>query len=343
MVVQALPGNMRFRAYQLGLQTVLGTAVNATRRVPWRFNPTVDPHWTYPDVDTGTLDPAIAPYRMAVDVTGQAVGPLAADDAQILWSGLLLGGVTPTGSIAKVWAFDPSATSADPYDPVSGEWGDEVTGDQFQYYGGVIDQLQLTFPQDLGSIQIQADYRYAGVNYPHTRQSLAVDTTPVWLYGADTSLYIDSTAGSIGITRMVDTMHDATITIAANTDVKRFSNGSNTNFNVSGYGRGPRTMETTFNFAKSTQALQEFADWLNASPVERFVVLDTTSREFVTGTTPYQQKIKFAGYWFTRTENAVGSNTTAQLVCKHVYDPNLTSPISVKVVNAMATLLAPPA
>ena len=320
MTVQALPGNVRFRAYQLGLQSDLLTRVNATRRVPWRFNPTVDPHWTYPDVDTGTLDPAIAPYRMAVDVTGQATGPLAADDAQILWSGLLMGGVTPTGAVAKSWVFQPDAESADPYDPVSGEWGDEVTGDQFAYIGGIIDQLQLTFPQDLD-----------------------VDTTPVWLYGADTALYIDDTAGSIGITRMVDTMHDASITIASNTDVKRFSNGSNANFAVAGYGRGARTLESTFNFAKSTQALQEFADWLNASPVERFVVLDTTSREFVTGSTPYQQKIKFAGYWFTRSENSVGSNTTAQLVCRHIFDPDLPSPIDVLVVNGMATLLAPPA
>lgn len=342
MTVQALPGNVRFRAFQLGLQVAWGTPVNATRRLPWRFNPTVDPHWTYPDVDTGTLDPAIAPYRMATDVTGQATGPLAADDAQILWSLLLKGGITPTGAVAKSWAIQPAATAADAYDVVTGEWGDEVTGDQFRYYDGIIDQLQLTFPQDLGPIQVQADFRFGQVTYPHTRQSLDVDTTPVWLYGADTRLYIDDVAGSIGITPIVDTMHDASMTIASNTDVKRFSNGSNANFAVAGYGRGPRTLETTFNFAKSAAALQEFADWLNASPVERFVVLDTTSREFVTGSTPYQQKVKFAGYWFTRSENAVGSNTTAQLVCRHVYDPDLPSPIDVLVVNGMSTLLAAP-
>lgn len=343
MTVQALPGNVRFRAFQLGLQVAWGTPVNATRRVPWRFNPTVDPHWTFPDVDTGTLDPAIAPYRMALDVTGQATGPLAADDAQILWSLLLKGGITPTGAVAKSWAIQPTATAADAYDVVSGEWGDEVTGDQFRYYDGIIDQLQLTFPQDLGPIQVQADFRFGSVTYPHTRQDLDVDTSPVWLYGADTRLYIDDVAGSIGITPIVDTMHDASMTIQSNTDVKRFSNGSNSNFNVAGYGRGPRTLETTFNFAKSAAALQEFADWLNANPVERFVVLDTTSREFVTGSTPYQQKIKFAGYWFTRSENAVGSNTTAQLVCRHVNDPDLPSPIDVLVVNGMSTLLAPPA
>lgn len=343
MTVTAMPGNVRFRAFQMGLQTVLGTRVDATRRLPWRFNPTVDPHWTFPDVDTGTLDPAIAPYRMAIDVTGQATGPLAANDAQILWALLLKGGVTPTGAVAKSWAFQPASTSADAYDVVSAEWGDEVTGDQFAYIGGIIDQLQLTFPQDLGPLQIQADMRFAQVDYPHTRQDLEVDTNPVWLYGADTALYINDTAGSIGITRMVDSMHDASLTISSNTDVKRFSNGSNANFAVAGYGRGERTLESTFNLAKSTQALQEFADWLNANPVERFVVLDTTSRQFVTGSTPYQQKIKFAGYWFTRSENTVGSNTTAQLVCRHIVDPNLTAPIDVLVVNGMSSLLAPPA
>jgi len=38
--------------------------------MPWSLAPTVDPHWTNPTADTGTLDQAIAPYKTAVDVTG---------------------------------------------------------------------------------------------------------------------------------------------------------------------------------------------------------------------------------------------------------------------------------
>ena len=340
MTVQALPGNVRFRAFQLGIQSTFGTAVDATRRMPWRFNPTVDPHWTYPDVDTGTLDPAIAPYRMATDITGQLTGPLAANDAQILWALLLKGGETPTQSPAGVytWDFDPASTSADDFELMSAEWGDEVTGDQFRYYDGVIDQATLTFPQDLGPIQLQAETRFGSLTYPHTRQALNVDTNPAWLYAADTRLYINDTAGSIGITPLVNSMHDASVQIQTNLDVKRFANGSNTNFAVAGYGRGARTMQTTINFAKSTQALQEVADWLNADPVERFLQLDTTSRKVITGSSHYSQRIRFAGYWFTRSEGTVNSNTTAQLVCQHVYDPNLVTPIGVRVVNGMATL-----
>jgi hypothetical protein len=309
--------------------------------MPWRFAPSVDPHWTSPDVDTGTLDPAIAPYRMAIDITGQATGPLAANDAPYLWAGLLKGGVSPSGPTdsAYTWTYDPASTSADVYELVSAEWGDEVTGDQFAYYDGIVDQLQLTFPQDLGPIQISADYRFGQLTYPHTRQNLDVDTNPTWLYAADTTLSINDSAGTIGITPLTNTMHDASIQISANNDVKRFANGSNGNFNVAGYGRGARTMQTTFNLAKSAAALAEFADWLNANPVERFVQLETISRVALGATSHAAQRIRFAGYWFTRTEGAVDSNTTAQLVCNHIYDPNLSGgPIGVRVINGLSAL-----
>jgi len=340
MPVAALPGNVRFRAFQLGLQTTFGTPVAATRRMPWRFNPTVDPHWTDPDVDTGTLDPAISPYRTALDVTGQSTGPLAANDAQALWSALLKS-ETPTGTTAKTWDWDPAATSADAYELLTAEWGDEVAGDQWRYQDGIVDQLQLQFPQDLGPIMHTADWRFATTTYPQARTAgLSVDTNPTWLYAADTTLSINDTAGSIGITPLTNTMHDASINIQANNDVKRFANGSNTNFAVAGYGRGPRTMETTFTFAKSTAALSEFAKWLNANAQERFVQLDTTTRVLITGSTFYSQRIRFAGYWFTRSEQSVGSNTAGQLVCRHIHDPALVTPIGVRLINTMSNLLS---
>lgn len=340
MTVAALPGNVRFRAFQLGKETTFGTPVSATRRMPWRYAPTVDPHWTSPDVDTGTLDPAIAPYRTAIDVTGQSTGPLAGDDVQILWAALLKGGVSPTGpaSGAYTWQFSPASTSQDDFEIFTGEWGDD-TADAFQYGSGVLDSLQLTFPQDLGPIMHQADWRFAKVDYPNAlTAALSVDTTPAWLYGADTSLYINDNAGAIGATPLTNTMHDATIQINNNLDVKRFSNGSNANFQVQGYGRGARTMQTTITLAKSTQGLAEVVKWLNADPVERFISLDTTSRTLIGGSTYYSQRIRFAGYWFTRSEAEVGSNSAVQLVCNHIYDPNLVAPIDVRVINAMGTL-----
>lgn len=344
MTVAALPGNIEFRAFQLGLQTTFGTPVAATRRMPWRFAPTVDPHWTTPDVDTGTLDPAIAPYRMAIDVTGQATGPLAADDAPILFASLLKGGETPTGPTdsAYLWDFDPASTTADPFEISTGEWGDEVTADQWRYQDGILEQLQLTYPQDLGPIQIQADWRFATATYPMPgglTPGLTVDTNPAWLYAADTALFINDNAGSIGITQLLNTMHDATIQINGNPDVKRFANGSNANFAAAGYGRGARTMQTTITLAKSVAGLAEAVDWLNADPVERFIEVRTDCRKLIGVSSHPMLRLRFAGYWFTRSEQAVNSNSAIQLVCNHVVDPDLGSPIGVQIRNGMSSLL----
>lgn len=342
MPVQTMPGNVRFRAFQLGLQSVWGTPVARTRRMGWRFNPTVDPHWTTPDVDTGTLDPGIAPYRMAIDVTGQATGPLAADEASILWALLLKGGVSPSGPTdsAYTWDFNAASTTSDDFELVTADWGDEVAADQFRYNDGVLEQLQLQFPQDLGPIQITADFRFASVDYPEAvTPALNVDRTPDWLYAADTQLTIDDAAGSIGITPLVDSMHDAQIQINNNVDVKRFANGSNANFAVAGYGRGARTVQTTFTFAKSTQALAEVVHWLNEDAVQRYLELKTTSRSLIGATSTAQQRLRFSGFWFTRSEQTVDSNTAAQLVCQHIYDPTLAYGFSAQVKNRMATLL----
>src|SRR5664279_1957582 len=110
MTVAALPGNVRLRAFQLGKQTAFGTPVVATRRLGLTYAPTVDPHWTFPTSDTGTLDPALPPYRMATDVTGSLTGPLAYDDAPYLYGALVKGGVTPA---ANLWTYTAASLTQD--------------------------------------------------------------------------------------------------------------------------------------------------------------------------------------------------------------------------------------
>lgn len=333
-------GVTRLRAMQIGKESTFKTQVAATRRLPWSFSPTVDPHWTTPSADTGTLDPALAPYRSAMDVTGQATGQLFANDAPYLWSGLLKGGVTPTGSPARTWTYAPASLTQDNFETFTVEHFDDATGDAFAYTGGVIDKLQLQYPQDLGPIALTADYRFGNVVYPATPTgALNTDASPVPLFAADTALYINDYAGAIGISQLTDTMYDSSVVISNNLDVKRFMNGSNTRFQVAGYGRGARMVETTFTFAKSTVAIAEVVKWLNASPVERFIALDTTSTTVVPLTAlPYRQSVRFAGYWFTRQNTEVNTNTAIQLVCQGIYDSALTYPIQTVVVNSLAAL-----
>lgn len=337
MPVAALPGNVRLRAFQLGKEVTFGTAVPATRRFGWSYAPTTDPHWTFPASDTGTLDEGLPPYRMAIDVTGSATGPLAFDDAPYLWAACVKSGVTPSSNL---WTYTPASTSQDSFEIFTGEWGDDVAADNFRYSDGVLERLQLAYPEDLGPIAVTADWRFASVTYPNTKQVLSVDPAPIWAYAADTKVYIDNTAAAIGGTFLNNTIHSVTVDITNNLDVKRFQNGSNTRFQAAGYGRGRRAFTATFKFAKSTAALTEAVNWLNADPVERFVSIQTNSATTIPTTVlKYNQTINVGGFWFTRTESTYGTaNATFDLVCRGFFDQTLAYPFQALVTTKLSAL-----
>lgn len=340
MPLTPLAGVTRARAFQLGLESTFKTEVNATRRLPWSFTPTINPNWTEVQAETGTIDQAVAPYRAALDVTGSATGQLFADDSPFVFSAGLMGGITPTGGgTAKTWTYAPASDTQDVFDTFTGEWGDDATGDQFTFTGGIVERIQLAYPQDGGPINVTTDWRFAKVAYPKTlTAALATDTTPVPLFATDTVLSIDDAFGDIGANAIIDTMYDATVTITNNIDVKRFANGSNTRFEIANYGRGPRVVETTFTFAKSSDALVEAAHFLAGTATERFVSLKTTSAEFAQAANPYSMDIRFGGFWYTRSEQTVNNNTALQLVCRAVYDADLDYPIQVVLVNQLTSL-----
>ena len=344
MTVAALPGNVRLRAFQLGLQSLWGTPVNATRRVGWTYTPATDLHWTFPVSDTGTLDRAQNPYRMASDVDGQSVGPMAFNDLPGVWAALLKGGITASGGGSdKTWGpYNPASTSQDPFDIFTAEWGDETT-DQYQLSEGIINRATFEYPEDLGPVIGTFDWYFGNVVGPgsgFTKQALSVDFQPNWMYAADTSLYIDSTAGGIEGTQLLNTLHGATLTIDNAIDKKRFLNGSNTRFQLAGYGRGARIISLALTNAKSTVGIAEVANWLNANPVERFLGIKTISPAIISGSsTPYSNDIRLAGFWSTNTYGTYGTaNTTDVLTCEGFLDQTLGYPISVTTVCGRTTL-----
>ena len=62
-------GFTRFRKIQVGKQSVIGTAVPATRVLPYRSLVVYNPNRTDPDIDVGSLDPVLSPYPVAPEVT----------------------------------------------------------------------------------------------------------------------------------------------------------------------------------------------------------------------------------------------------------------------------------
>lgn len=343
MPLTPLAGSARLRAYQLGLETVFSTQVAATRRMPWSFAPTVDAHWTFPTADTGTLDQAIAPYRTALDVTGTATGQLFANDVPALMCASIQGGITPStvGGTGKSWAWQPASTSQDVWDTFTGEWFDDATADAWAGAGGIIDTWTLTYPQDLGPIELSATYRYAKAIYPATPTgSLFTDTSPTPLYMADTQLLINDTAGAIGTTVIADTLYDASISYNGNVDVKRFANGNSVRFNVINYGRGERVFEFMINVTKDAAAVAEAVKWIGVNPTERFFELRTTSVSFAGSGQPYSLSVRIPGYWITRAESTINLNTGFSLTGHQIYDQTLGYPFRIAAINTEATAAA---
>jgi hypothetical protein len=337
-----IAGFTRFRRHLVGKQTSFASNVPATRQLPYRGALVIDPARTDPDVDVGSLDPILAPYAGASEYTGTWEGPLAYNDAQIPWAMTLKGGVTPTGGgAAKTWTIQAASLTADDFEYVTDYWGDDQTTDEIIFGSEVINQLELSFGDDLSAFQVNADLigGRARIGEGPTG-GINIDADPNWVYGADTEVYLDSAFGSIGTTRIVDAIHGLTFTVNNNLDQKRFANGSNTRFQLAGYGRGAREITLELVLAKTTATIAEAAT-LDDTPVpSRFIEIKTTSPEIITGSTPFSQSIRAPMRLMSRSDGEIGGNSTITLTYRGFYSSDLAYAIRVVVVNEQATLAA---
>jgi len=344
MPLTPIVGAARLRYFQTGKESTFSTAVAATRRYPWGYTPTIDPHWTFPTGDTGTLDDAMAPYGTAQDLTISITGQqLASNDAPTIISAGVMGGLSLTGGgTSKTLAASPASTSQDVFDTYTVQFGDDATSDAWQFTGAVINDFKLTYPQDLGPIQLDANWRGAAVStYPGTvTGGLTVDAAPVWLYGADTTFYVNDSSGTIEISPLTNIAYGAEIAVNNNLDLKRFANGSNTRFAIQNYGRGKRSVTFKLTGAKQTAWLAEAAKWIAASPTERFFGIKTISLQTAsTGPSVFHSlDFQFPGYWLTRADQVIGSNTAFDLNASNIYDVGYGAPFKMTSVSTRSTL-----
>lgn len=338
MTVQGLT-HLRFN--QVAKQSVIGTAVAATRRVPWRGAVTYNPNRTDPDVDVGSLDPVITPYQAATDLEWSPTGPITFDDLPIRLSAGLKGGVSPTGGgTAKTWAFQVSSLTADPFDYWTNEFGDDTEAtDTIIGFGGVADSLEETLPEDGGPWTFSDNWIFAGGTLGSDgTNSLTVDDTPVFAFGTDTTVYMDTVPGSIGISPLVDAVHGATIRVSNNLDRKRYMNGSNSRFQLSGYGRGAREIELTLTLAKTAATIAEANTLDDSSVAARYFSVNTVSTALAQAATPYRYTRKGAFRLFSRAEGEIGGNATIVLTYRAFYDSTLGYAYRAEVVDQLTAL-----
>ena len=123
-------GYTRFRRHQLGLQTVLNTGVAATRRLGVRGVPDINPNWTDQDeVDTGSIDTVLAPYRVGSDLTlPLAFNPLNFNDIPLIMSAGVIGGQTAAaiGGGGYTWTHAADSLAATTLDYFTDEFADDA-------------------------------------------------------------------------------------------------------------------------------------------------------------------------------------------------------------------------
>lgn len=335
-----IAGFTRFRRHLVGKQSSFSSNVPATRQLPYRGALVIDPARTLPDVDVGSLDPILAPFSGAAQYTGTWEGPESFDDAPYLWAPTLKGGVSPTGGgAAKTWTFQAASLTADDFEYLTDYWGDDQTTDEYIFGSEVINQLQLSFGDDLGAFQVNADLLAGRAKIGEgPTGGITIDNSPNWVYGADTEVFLDTVYTAIGTTKLTDAIHGATLTINNNLDQKRFANGSNTRFQLAGYGRGEREITLELVLAKTTATIAERAT-LDDTPVpNRYIELRTTSPEIITGSTPFSQSVRVPMRLMSASDGEIGGNSTITLTYRGFYDSDLAYAIRVVVVCETTSL-----
>lgn len=340
-----LQGFTRFRKHQVGLQTVLLTAVPATRVLPYRGALVVNPARTFPDVDTGSLDPIMAPFAGAKSVTGTWAGQMAYNDLPYTLAAAGKGGVTPASSgTARTWTFAYASLTADSFAYLTDEWGDDTSdaatpSDGIVGIGGVINSYTLGFGQDLLPFALASNNVYANAALQTNRTTgLTVDTSPTWIYGTDTSYYLDASAGGIGGTVWTDAIRGISWSWNNNLDLKRFANGSNTRFALSGFGRGEREILLTVILEKTTASINE-AGTLDDDPVpDRFIRVQTISPVAASAGIPYSWTRDCAANLISRADGEIGGNATITLTYRIKYNATLTFAVKDIVVTTLSAL-----
>ena len=193
-------------------------------------------------------------------------------------------------------------------------------------------------PEDLSPWTVSDDWVASGAVYGNRTGALSVNNAPIWAFGADTSFYLNSNAGAIGATQLVDAVRGATLTVANNLDQKRFANGSNTRFQLGAYGRGEREITLELVVEKTTQTIAEFITLDDDPQPNRYIKIACNSTVVIGGTTTYKWEAFLPMRLMEVSDGEIGGNANWTFTYKGFYDSTLTYAMKFIAVNTQATL-----
>lgn len=346
-------GFVRLRKHQFGRQAVFGTPHAATRRYPFSGVPDVNLNWVDPPIDSGALVPVAAPNREAPDITASLTAPsLNYNNLPIIFSGIFGGGEAGAGVTGDItWDWEPDMVVPDLPDVYTYEFGDDVTTDWFQLSDGLLSQVVINSPEEGGGA-LSASLNWLFMQAASTGSTdspvtgvvpttgLDLDTNPTPVYLKDCKVYVDSTPGGIGGTQLTDAVHNFTLTITAETDQKRFANGTQS-FGADAVARASYAIEIALQYAKTADTVgtgSEADAWFADEAVNRYVKVAFESTRDADTAIPYSWLFTLPIRYYTRSDGAIGGNATVTLTGHAYFEPNtLDYAFATTVVNTLQT------
>jgi hypothetical protein len=317
--------------------------------------PDVELNWTDPEVDVGSVDIVVPPYREAPDLTAPLTAPVVNyNDLPLMLSAMLGDDVDPTGAgTGQTWVHQPASLTADDIDIFSYRFGDDRNDDWYEFGDGLLESLTFNFPESMGPVTADMAWRFGMARYAGATETdlqpemttptagLTADNAAIPVYFGDAVLYIDSAFGDMGTTPISNALHAGSLSISQALDLKRFAQGNG--FDLAAYGRGARLMELDLQFAKTDDTVgvgSESDAWFSETAINRFVQLEFTSSAVAeTGSpdVPYSWTLEMPMRYYTRAEGNIGGNTTINLKGRLFYNADLLFPFKSTVVNTLAT------
>jgi hypothetical protein len=346
-----LAGFVKQRRHQFGRQSAFGTRVAAKRAYPFKGVPDVNPNWTDPDVDVGSIDMVVAPHREVPSYTAPLTDPqLRYNSLPLYHSGFFGGAVAGAGSPAVTRLYEPASTgTADAVDPFVYEFGDDVTTDWYQLSDGILESVEFTMPEGLGALTTSHSWRFGSAygsgftDYPDAPvvpTALAVTPNETVVYGKDLAIYIASDPYDLGYAqnRVADALHTFTMRWTREIDEKRFANGDQS-FDVDAFATASRTLELSCSWAKTADIVgigSESDAWFSSQSVDRYIRIYAESAEDADTGVPYSWDLSMPMRYYTREEQDIGGNAVVVLTAKAFFDPSGPTPVySGEIVNTL--------
>ena len=313
----------------------MNTALAAKRAYPFSGVPSVDPQWTDPEIDEGSIDPVAAPYRLAGEYTASLDDPaLKYNDLPIMFAAALGGTVAPTTTgDSELWTWTPASLTVVAPDVFTYEFGDDVVTDWYQLTDGILETLEITGSRDPdGPLTASMSWRFGAAfgsgftDYPDSpavpTAGLNVALNDVIVYLKDGLINIASDPDDLATSQVSDALHAFTLRITKELDLKRYANGEQT-FNIDAYAVATRSIELECTFAKTADTVglgSESDAWFSETAVNRYIQLVFESTELAHTAIPYSWEFTMPARYYTREESEVGGNTVIVLTAHAFYD-----------------------